>query len=98
MGYEGTNIRYAGMCLSLWPGTAGERTTNAARFSRIVYMPLKYAPGRYQTWTRRYEELKRIISGSKYNTKPATLAEINLSGIGIDFISHIEPDWEFDIQ
>ena len=50
------------------------------------------------TSTRRYEGLKRMVSDSNTDTRVARLAEIDLSGTGIDFTSHIEPDWEFDIQ
>ena len=50
------------------------------------------------TSTRRHEGLARMVTDSNKGTRACQLAEVDLSGGSIDFTSHIEPDWEFDIQ
>lgn len=50
------------------------------------------------TSTRRYEGFNKMVSDSAKDTKIWKLLEVDLGGTSIDFTSHIEPDWDFDIQ
>ena len=50
------------------------------------------------TSTRRYDGFSKMISDTSNDVNLCELGKIDLHGTGVDFTSHIEPDWENDIQ